>query len=44
LEDFPTEETVKSHIKSLRSKLKAADAPEDFIETVHGMGYRLKQL
>jgi DNA-binding response OmpR family regulator len=42
LESQPTEETVKSHIKSLRQKLKAAKAPDDFIETVHGLGYRLK--
>jgi DNA-binding response OmpR family regulator len=39
----PTEETVKSHIKSLRQKLRLAGAPEDFIETVHGLGYRLQQ-
>lgn len=39
----PTEETVKSHIKSLRQKLRVAGAPEDLIETVHGLGYRLKQ-
>ena len=44
LEDPPTEETVKSHIKSLRMKLRAVNAPEDLIETVHGLGYRLKQL
>ncbi|MGI0488759.1 response regulator transcription factor [Pantanalinema rosaneae CENA516] len=43
LEDPPTEETVKSHIKTLRHKLREAGAPEDFIETVHGLGYRLKQ-
>jgi DNA-binding response OmpR family regulator len=43
LDHQPTEETVKSHIKSLRQKLKAAGAPEDLIETVHGLGYRLKQ-
>ncbi|MCU0533358.1 MAG: response regulator transcription factor [Hydrococcus sp. Prado102] len=43
LGDLPTEEAVKSHIKSLRSKLKATGAPDDFIETVHGLGYRLKQ-
>ncbi|KAM3098480.1 response regulator transcription factor [Phormidesmis sp. 146-35] len=41
LQEPPTEETVKSHIKSLRHKLKAVNAPEDFIETVHGLGYRL---
>jgi DNA-binding response OmpR family regulator len=43
LQDPPTEETVKSHIKSLRQKLRHAGAPEDLIETVHGVGYRLKQ-
>jgi DNA-binding response OmpR family regulator len=43
-QDSPTEETVKSHIKSLRNKLRQTGAPEDFIETVHGLGYRLKQV
>jgi DNA-binding response OmpR family regulator len=43
-EDIPTEETVRSHIRGLRQKLREAGAPEDFIETVHGVGYRLKQL
>jgi DNA-binding response OmpR family regulator len=38
----PDEETVKAHIKSLRNKLKAAGAPKTFIETVHGVGYRLQ--
>ena len=41
---FPDDETVKSHLKSLRQKLRKAGAPSDFIETVHGVGYRLKQL
>jgi DNA-binding response OmpR family regulator len=40
----PTEEAVKSHIKTLRQKLRQAGAPDDFIETVHGLGYRLKQV
>jgi DNA-binding response OmpR family regulator len=44
LEDPPTEETVKSHIKSLRGKLREAGAPENFIETVHGLGYRMQQV
>ncbi|MCW5319261.1 response regulator [Nostoc sp. KVJ3] len=44
LDDPPSEETVKSHIKSLRYKLKDVGAADDFIETVHGLGYRLKQL
>lgn len=39
-----TEETVKTHIKSLQMKLSAVGAPEDLIEIVHGLGYRLKQL
>jgi DNA-binding response OmpR family regulator len=42
VQDSPTEETVKSHIKSLRQKLRRAGAPEDFIENVHGLGYRLQ--
>ncbi|BAQ65917.1 response regulator transcription factor [Geminocystis sp. NIES-3709] len=41
LEDPPEEHTVKVHIRSLRQKLKALGAPENLIETVHGMGYRL---
>jgi DNA-binding response OmpR family regulator len=43
LEEPPAEETVRTHIKGLRHKLKAAGAPADFIETVHGLGYRLKE-
>ncbi|HEY9846044.1 MAG TPA: response regulator, partial [Candidatus Caenarcaniphilales bacterium] len=39
----PQEDTVRAHIKGLRQKLKAAGAPADFIETVYGLGYRLKQ-
>ncbi|GBF81053.1 response regulator transcription factor [Aphanothece sacrum] len=41
LETSPEGDTIKVHIRSLRQKLKAAGAPEDFIETVHGIGYRL---
>jgi two-component system response regulator QseB len=35
------EETIKTHILNLRRKLKAAGSPENFIETVYGLGYRL---
>lgn len=42
-EDTPGEETVKVHLRGLRQKLKAAGAADDFIETVYGLGYRLKQ-
>ncbi|MEM9002455.1 MAG: response regulator [Cyanobacteria bacterium P01_F01_bin.86] len=41
-EEFPSEATVRSHIRGLRRKLKAAGAAPDFVETVHGLGYRLK--
>ncbi len=44
LAEPPEEDAVKAHIKTLRSKLKAVGAPEDLIETVHGLGYRLKQI
>jgi DNA-binding response OmpR family regulator len=43
LEDPPEEDTVKAYIKTLRQKLKAVGAPHDLIETVHSVGYRLKQ-
>jgi DNA-binding response OmpR family regulator len=42
IDDSPVEETIRSHIKCLRQKIRALGAPEDFIETVHGLGYRLK--
>jgi DNA-binding response OmpR family regulator len=41
-EEAPSEDTVTAHIKGLRQKLKIAGAPTDFIETVYGLGYRLK--
>jgi DNA-binding response OmpR family regulator len=44
IDETPTEETVKSHIKGLRHKLKAAGAPANLIETVHSVGYRMRQI
>ncbi len=41
-EDTPSEEAVRTHIKGLRHKLKAVGAPHDLVETVYGIGYRLK--
>ncbi|PSB26400.1 response regulator transcription factor [Stenomitos frigidus] len=35
------EETIKTHLTNLRRKLKTAGAP-DVIETVYGVGYRLR--
>jgi DNA-binding response OmpR family regulator len=42
-EDPPSEEAVKVHIKDIRRKLKNLGAPPDLIETVYGIGYRLKR-
>ena len=43
-EEFPSEATVRSHIRRLRHKLVAAGAPTDLVATVHGRGYYLKAL
>jgi len=42
-EEAPFEDAVKTHIKGIRQKLKAVGAPANLIETVYGIGYRLKQ-
>jgi DNA-binding response OmpR family regulator len=42
--DYPQEDTVTSHVKGLRQKIKAAGARVNLIETVYGLGYRLKSL
>ena len=41
LEDISGEETIRTHLTNLRKKLKEAGSPNNFIETVYGMGYRL---
>lgn len=40
--EFPQEDAVSTQIKGLRHKLKAAGMTTDLIETVYGLGYRLK--
>lgn len=42
-EDIRGEEVVRAHIKRLRHKLTAVGAPKDLIQTVYGLGYRLKE-
>lgn len=42
-ETLPSQYVIKTHIKGLRKKLMSAGAPADIIETVYGLGYRLKQ-
>jgi DNA-binding response OmpR family regulator len=44
MEESVEEDTVKVHLRGLRQKLKAAGAPDNFIETVHGVGYRLSKI
>ena len=43
LETPPAEETIRSHVKGLRHKLKTAGVAGDPIETVYGIGYRLRK-
>jgi len=42
MDECPTEDAVTTQIKGLRQKLKAAGLRHDPIETVYGLGYRLK--
>ncbi len=41
-EEAPTERAIITHVKDIRKKLKAGGLTEEIIETVYGMGYRLK--
>ncbi len=44
LDTPPSEDTIRSHVKGLRNKLKSAKVTDDPIETVYGIGYRLRKL
>lgn len=39
----PDEDAVKAHVKGLRHKLREAGGEGDLIETVYGLGYRLRE-
>jgi DNA-binding response OmpR family regulator len=41
-DDAPTERAINTHIKEVRKKLKLGGLTEEIIETIYGMGYRLK--
>lgn len=41
-DDAPTDRAIATYVKDLRKKLKAGGLNEDCIETIYGMGYRLK--
>jgi two-component system response regulator ChvI len=40
---YVADRTIDSHIKRLRKKFKQSDDSCDLIETVYGLGYRLKE-
>lgn len=42
IDEAPTEDAVRTHVKGLRQKLKAAGMKQVPIETVYGFGYRLQ--
>jgi two-component system response regulator ChvI len=42
-EVYVDDRTIDSHIKRLRKKFRQSDETFDMIETVHGLGYRLKE-
>lgn len=43
-EEIPEENTVRAHIKGLRMKLKKAGVVQEVIETIYGIGYRLREI
>lgn len=44
IDKFPTPGNIRTHIKGLRKAFKEVNSSEEIIETVHGIGYRLKPL
>jgi two-component system, OmpR family, response regulator ChvI len=42
-EVYVADRTIDSHIKRLRKKFKDADDSCELIETIYGVGYRLKE-
>jgi len=43
-EEVPEENTVRAHIKGLRMKLKKGGVLQEPIQTIYGIGYRLKEI
>jgi two-component system, OmpR family, response regulator ChvI len=43
-EEYVDERTIDSHIKRLRIKFRANDIEFDMVETLHGIGYRFKEV
>ena len=42
-EEYVDDRTIDSHVKRLRKKFKASDNEFDMIETLYGVGYRIKE-
>ena len=42
-EQYVDDRTIDSHVKRLRRKFKASDVDFDMIETLYGVGYRIKE-
>jgi DNA-binding response OmpR family regulator len=42
LKDAPSDRAIVTYIKDVRKKLKASGLTDEILETVYGMGYRLK--
>jgi two-component system response regulator ChvI len=40
---YVDDRTIDSHVKRLRKKFKASDGDFDLIETLYGVGYRIKE-
>ena len=40
---YVDDRTIDSHVKRLRKKFKASDVDFDMIETLYGVGYRIKE-
>ncbi|MEM1392221.1 MAG: response regulator [Cyanobacteria bacterium P01_H01_bin.150] len=43
-EEVPEENTVRAHIKGLRMKLKKGGVSQEPIQTIYGIGYRLRNI
>ena len=40
---YVDDRTIDSHVKRLRKKFKASDSDFDLIQTLYGVGYRIKE-
>ena len=40
---YVDDRTIDSHVKRLRKKFRASDVDFDMIETLYGIGYRIKE-